>query len=56
MGFIYKGEYEGNYCKSCEEFFTDKQLAEGNTCPNCGKDTQVITEESYFLKISEFSS
>ena len=25
-GDIYKGNYEGNYCVSCETFFTDAQL------------------------------
>ena len=31
--YIYKGKYNGNYCKACEEFFTDSQL-KNNSCPN----------------------
>ena len=54
LGFIYKGEYEGNYCKSCEEFWTDTQIGEDKTCPSCGKKTEVLAESSYFLKVSEF--
>ena len=37
-GDIYLGSYTGNYCVSCETFFTKSQLAEGDTCPDCGKD------------------
>ena len=38
-GDIYKGEYEGYYCTSCEAFWTESQLGEGETCPDCGKPT-----------------
>ncbi len=31
-GDIYEGEYEGLYCESCEAFYTDKDLEDGN-CP-----------------------
>ena len=34
---IYLGHYEGDYCVSCEAYFTKSQLGEGNTCPDCGK-------------------
>ena len=52
--FIYKGEYEGYYCKSCESFFTNFQLINEN-CPDCGGKVELIKEESYFLEISKFS-
>ncbi|MFB1008793.1 MAG: class I tRNA ligase family protein, partial [Sulfurospirillum sp.] len=32
-GDIYKGEYEGHYCVSCETFFTDTQLVDEDKCP-----------------------
>ena len=53
-GDIYKGHYEGNYCVSCETFFTDAQLIDGEGCPDCGRPTTVVKEESYFFKLSNY--
>jgi methionyl-tRNA synthetase len=54
-GDIYKGNYEGNYCVSCETFFTDAQLNDdGVGCPDCGKPTSVVKEESYFFRLSNY--
>ena len=53
-GDIYKGEYEGHYCVSCETFFTETQLVDAEGCPECGKPTSIIKEESYFFKLSKF--
>lgn len=50
---IYKGEYEGLYCTSCESFFTESQLTEGK-CPDCGNDVKLVKEESYFFKCSKY--
>lgn len=51
---IYLGEYEGNYCVSCEAYFTKSQLGENDTCPDCGKPTKLIKEESYFLNLKKY--
>lgn len=53
-GDIYKGDYEGYYCVSCETFFTQTQLIEGEFCPDCGKPTHIVKEESYFFKLSQY--
>ncbi len=53
-GDIYKGNYEGNYCVSCESFFTKSQLVNECGCPDCGKETRVVKEESYFFKLSKY--
>jgi methionyl-tRNA synthetase len=55
-GDIYLGSYTGNYCVSCETFFTKSQLAEGDTCPDCGKPTKLVSEESYFLNLKKYSA
>ncbi|MBU4310072.1 methionine--tRNA ligase, partial [bacterium] len=52
-GDIYKGEYEGNYCTPCETFWPDAQLIEGK-CPDCGRPTERLKEESYFFKMSKY--
>jgi len=53
-GDIYKGNYEGHYCVSCETFFTETQLMDGEGCPDCGKPTKLVKEESYFFKLSKY--
>jgi len=51
---IYLGHYEGYYCIHDESFFTKTQLEEGNVCPDCGRETQIVKEESYFLRLSKY--
>lgn len=53
-GDIYKGEYEGFYCVSCETFFTEKQLVDEEYCPDCGRPTTIVKEESFFFKLSAY--
>ena len=53
-GDIYKGHYEGYYCVSCETFFTEKQLIDNEFCPDCGKPTNLVKEESYFFALSKY--
>lgn len=53
-GDIYKGEYEGHYCVSCEAFFPETQLLDGEFCPDCGRATSIVKEESYFFKLSKY--
>ncbi|MBS9778765.1 MAG: methionine--tRNA ligase [Campylobacteraceae bacterium] len=53
-GDIYKGMYEGFYCVSCESFFTKTQLMDDKGCPDCGKETRIVKEESYFFKLSKY--
>ncbi|MDO5045889.1 methionine--tRNA ligase [Campylobacter sp.] len=53
-GDIYKGEYEGFYCVSCETFFTQTQLLDNECCPDCGRPTSLVKEESYFFKLSKY--
>lgn len=52
---IYLGSYEGDYCVSCEAYFTKTQLGENNTCPDCGKPTRRVSEPCYFLRLGKYS-
>lgn len=51
---IYKDFYEGHYCVSCETFFPQTQLVDGEFCPDCGRTTSIVKEESYFFKLSNY--
>ena len=53
-GDIYKGTYKGKYCKPCESFWTESQLADGK-CPDCGRDVQDAEEEAYFFRLSKYA-
>ena len=54
QGDIYLDEYEGWYCVSCETFFTERQLVDGN-CADCGGPVEKVKEESYFFKMSKYA-
>jgi len=53
-GEIYKGTYEGWYCTPCETFIPETQMEEGNICPDCGRPTERLKEESYFFRMSKY--
>lgn len=52
-GDIYKSEYEGWYCSPCEAFWTKTQLVD-DKCPDCGREVQLMKEESYFFRLSKY--
>lgn len=52
-GDIYKSSYEGWYCTPCESFWTKAQLVDGK-CPDCGRDVELMKEESYFFRLSKY--
>jgi methionyl-tRNA synthetase len=53
-GDIYKGTYEGYYCVSCEQFFTEKELTDEKTCPVHKLPLQWLEEENYFFRLSKY--
>jgi methionyl-tRNA synthetase len=52
---IYKAEYDGWYCVTCERFYTEKDLVDGN-CPEagCGRAVDKISEANYFFRMSKY--
>jgi methionyl-tRNA synthetase len=55
-GDIYKKSYSGHYCVGCELFYKPEELLEGNICPIHAKVCEVIEEENYFFKLSNYQS
>ena len=53
QGDIYLDTYEGKYCTPCESFWTETQLVNGK-CPDCGRDVELVKEESYFFRLSKY--
>ena len=60
QGDIYKGEYEGWYCVHCETYWaegeTNEDMEGRKLCPDCGRPTDIIKEESYFFKQSKYQA
>lgn len=54
-GDIYKSEYEGWYCTPDEAFWTETQIGENHTCPDCGRPLERAKEESYFFRMSKYA-
>lgn len=55
-GVIYKGTYEGWYCSGCENFVTESEAkALDFTCPDHAKRMEKLSEDNYFLKVSQFT-
>jgi methionyl-tRNA synthetase len=58
-GDIYKGEYRGWYCVSDESFLSDDVPLEAEgckICPDCGKKATVVSEETYFFRLSAYQA
>jgi len=56
-GDIYKGEYKGWYCVSDENFLAEDAPADADghkCCPDCGKKAVVVSEETYFFRLSTY--
>lgn len=52
---IYKDSYEGWYCEGCESFVTDKEYEDNSgVCPDHKKPYTKLSEENYYLRISDF--
>lgn len=52
---IYRADYDGWYCVTCERFFTEKDLVDGK-CPEpgCGRSVEKIRESNYFFRMSKY--
>jgi methionyl-tRNA synthetase len=55
-GFIYKKNYEAKYCVGCESEKTESELVDGFCPDHPGIPLQIINEENYFFKYSEFGN
>lgn len=53
-GEVEARDFEGWYCVGCERFWTQKDLAEGNLCPDCRRPVQRLAEKNYFFLMSKY--
>jgi methionyl-tRNA synthetase len=53
-GYMHKGLYEGWYCVSCEAYYPESDLLEGQLCPTHERPVEWLTEENWFFELSRF--
>ena len=53
-GDIELDAYSGKYCVSCEMYYTDDELLEGDLCPVHRTPVEFYEEENYFFRLSRF--
>lgn len=56
-GDIYKGVYSGWYCVSDESFLPESAefSRDGKKiCPDCGRESEIVSEECYFFRLSKY--
>ncbi|MEA2703336.1 MAG: methionyl-tRNA synthetase, partial [Actinomycetota bacterium] len=52
-GDIERDTYEGLYCVSCEAYYTEDDLVDGN-CPIHGRPVEWVKEENWFFRLSRY--
>lgn len=53
-GDIYKGQYQGLYCKGHEAFMREDELTPDGLCPEHKVAPELVTEENYFFRLSNY--
>jgi methionyl-tRNA synthetase len=55
-GDIEKRAYQGLYCAGCEKFVTERDLNEAGECPHHQRKPELVQEENYFFKLSNYKA
>ena len=53
-GHIFKDTYRGLYCVSCEQYYGEDELVDGDLCPIHRTPVEHLEEENYFFRLSAF--
>ena len=53
-GDLYTARHEGWYCTACETYYTEKELLEGNRCPDHRTPCTWQSEENVFFRLSRY--
>src|SRR2546430_198566 len=55
-GDVYRGTYEGIYCRGCEAFYDESELVDGRcpVHPTRPEYLQLVKEENYFFRLSKY--
>ena len=53
-GDLYKGRYEGLYCKGHEAFLKEDELTDDGLCPDHKVKPERVSEENYYFALSKY--
>jgi methionyl-tRNA synthetase len=53
-GDIYKGKYEGLYCRGHEAFMNEDELTPDGLCPDHKTKPEFVSEENYYFALSKY--
>ncbi len=53
-GDIYRGQYQGLYCRGHEAFMKEDELTPDGLCPDHKTKPELVTEENYFFRLSHY--
>ncbi|WP_341661895.1 class I tRNA ligase family protein [Vibrio sp.] len=54
QGDIYLGHYSGHYCIACEQFYPEKDLLDGASCPVHKREVIFSQEETYLFRLEKY--
>ncbi len=54
QGDIYLDTYEGPYCVHCETYWSENKLDDQGNCPECHRQVEYISEDSYFFRLTKY--
>jgi methionyl-tRNA synthetase len=54
MDIFTRKNYEAKYCVGCEETKSDSEIVNGECAIHTGRPLEIIQEENYFFKYSDF--
>ena len=53
-GDLYTATYSGSYCVSCEAYYTQEELLEGDLCPVHRRPVEHLEQENWFFRLSKY--
>ena len=53
-GDLYTDTYSGSYCVSCEAYYTQEELVEGDLCPVHRRPVEHLEQENWFFRLSKY--
>jgi methionyl-tRNA synthetase len=52
---VCRAAYQGLYCPGCEDFYLERDLAEGRLCPDHRTPVLEVAEHNYFFRLSAYA-
>lgn len=54
QGDIYLGNYSGDYCVACEQYYPKRELIDGSLCPIHKQPIEHVEEQTYLFRLEKY--